>query len=146
MIRVLQGDDQTQWRALWAQYLDFEGTTLDAIVHDRTWTRLLDEAEPIHGALALAGGEAVGFVHYIFRRSTWSLSDSCYLQDLFVAPTARGKGYGRALIAHVCAEAANAGSSHVDWQTQAENSSAIALYEKVAERSGYIQFRKLVPS
>jgi GNAT superfamily N-acetyltransferase len=88
----------------------------------------------------------VGFVHYIFHPSTWSLGDSCYLQDLFVAPKARGKGYGRALITHVCAEAATVGSSRVYWQTQADNATAIALYEKVAERSGYIQFRKSVPS
>lgn len=94
MIRMLQDDDQAQWRALWAQYLDFDGSTLDAIVHDRTWARLLDQSEPMYGALALAGDEAVGLVHYIFHRSTWSLSDSCYLQDLFVAPTVRGKGYG----------------------------------------------------
>ena len=75
MIRILQDDDQAQWRALWAQYLDFDGSTLEAIVHDRTWARLLDEAEPMHGALALAGDEAVGLVHCIFHRSTWSLSD-----------------------------------------------------------------------
>ena len=145
MIRMLQDDDQAQWRALWAQYLDFDGSTLDAIVHDRTWARLLDEAEPMHGVLALAGDEAVGLVHYIFHRSTWSLSDTCYLQDLFVAPAVRGKGCGRALIAHVCAEAATAGSSRVYWQTQADNGPAISLYEKVAERLGYIQFRTSVP-
>jgi len=146
MIRMLQGDDEAQWRALWTEYLDFDGSTLDSTIHDRTWARLLKEGDPMHGALALAGGEAVGFVHYIFHPSTWSLGDSCYLQDLFVAPKARGKGYGRALITHVCAEAATVGSSRVYWQTQADNATAIALYEKVAERSGYIQFRKPVPS
>jgi GNAT superfamily N-acetyltransferase len=145
MIRMLQDDDQAQWRALWTQYLDFDDSSLDGAVCDRTWARLLDEAEPMYGALALAGDEAVGLVHYIFHRSTWSLSDSCYLQDLFVAPTARSKGCGRALITHVCEEAATAGSSRVYWQTQADNGTAISLYEKVAERSGHIQFRKSVP-
>jgi GNAT superfamily N-acetyltransferase len=113
MIRMLQGDDEAQWRALWTEYLDFDGSTLDSTIHDRTWARLVKEGEPMHGALAWAGGEAVGFVHYIFHPSTWSLGDSCYLQDLFVAPKARGKGYGRALITHVCAEAATVGSSRV---------------------------------
>ncbi|MGR8961629.1 N-acetyltransferase family protein [Rhizobium leguminosarum] len=145
-IRILQDDDQAQWRALWTEYLNFDGSTLDAAVHDHTWTRLLKEGEPMHCALALAGGKAVGFANYIFHPSTWSLSNSCYLQDLFVAPTVRGKGYGRAMIAHVCEQAAAAGSSRVYWQTQEDNAPAIALYEKVAERSGYIQFRKSVPS
>jgi GNAT superfamily N-acetyltransferase len=146
MIRKLQDDDQAPWRTLWAQYLAFDGSTLDAAIDSHTWARLLKEGQPMHGALAFAGGEAVGFVHYIFHPSTWSLSDSCYLQDLFVAPTARGKGYGRALISHVCAEAATAGSSRVYWQTQEDNATAIALYEKVAERTSYIQFRKSVAS
>ncbi|MCS0461021.1 GNAT family N-acetyltransferase (plasmid) [Rhizobium sp. T1473] len=77
----------------------------------------------------------MGSVHYVFHPSTWSLNDACYLQDLFVAPTMRG-GIGRALISHVCAEAAVAGSSRVYWQTQEDNAAAIALCDKVAERSG----------
>ena len=144
MIRMLQRGDQAQWRALWTEYLAFDGSVLNAAIHERTWARLLDESEPMHGALAFAGDEPVGFVHYVFHRSTWTLSDSCYLQDLFVAPAARGSGYGRALIAHVSDAAAAAGSSSIYWQTQHDNATAIALYEKVAQRSRYIQFRKTV--
>ena len=144
MIRMLQHGDQAQWRALWTDYLSFDGSVLDAAVNEQTWTRLLDKSEPMHGALAFAGDEPVGFVHYVFHRSTWTLSDSCYLQDLFVAPAARGSGYGRALIAHVSDAVAAAGSSSVYWQTQHDNATAIALYEKVAQRSRYIQFRKTV--
>jgi GNAT superfamily N-acetyltransferase len=144
MIRTLEADDAAQWRTLWTAYLAFYGSELDAAVYERTWARLLDAAEPVHGALAFAGGEAVGLVHYIFHRSTWTLGDTCYLQDLFVAPAARGGGHGKALIAHVCAEAGVAGSSRVHWLTQEGNATAIALYEKVADRSGFIQFRKAV--
>lgn len=144
MIRMLQDGDHAQWRALWTRYLDFYGSTLDAAVYECTWGRLLDTAEPVHGALAFADGEAVGLVHYIFHRSTWTVGDYCYLQDLFVAPAARGGGHGRALVAHVYAEAAAAGSSRVHWLTQEGNATAIALYERVAERSGFIQFRKAV--
>ena len=140
-IRMLQDDDRARWGALWTDYLAFDGSMLDAAVHDRTWSRLRDDAEPVYGALAFAGGEAVGFVHYVFHRSTWTIDDSCYLQDLFVASAARGRGYGRALIDHVCAAAAAAGSSRVYWQTQTDNAAAIGLYEKIAERSPYIQFR-----
>ncbi|SEI16238.1 Ribosomal protein S18 acetylase RimI [Rhizobium tibeticum] len=144
MIHQLRSDDEAQWRTLWTQYLAFDGSVLDIAIHDGTWCRLLDEGERVHGALAVVDADAVGFVHYVFHPSTWSLSDACYLQDLFVAPTMRGRGIGRALISHVCAEAAAAGSSRVYWQTQADNAAAIALYDKVAERSGYIQFRKPV--
>lgn len=142
MIRMLRNDDQTQWRALWGEYLAMDGSPLDDAVHASTWARFLDKNEPMHGALALVDDRAVGFVHYVFHRSTWSLSDACYLQDLFVVPDARSKGHGRALIDHVCTEAKAAGSSRIYWQTQSDNETAIALYEKIAERSGHIQFRK----
>jgi GNAT superfamily N-acetyltransferase len=144
MVRMLQEEDEAPWRALWTQYLDFYGSSVDAAVYRRTWSRLLDPAEPVFGALAIADGEAVGLVHYIFHRSTWTVGDYCYLQDLFVAPAARGGGHGRALIAHVYSEAAAVGASRVHWLTHESNATAIALYERVAERSGFIQFRKSV--
>lgn len=146
MIRMLQDGDNAEWRALWTQYLDFYGSRLDAAVYERTWARLLDAAEPLRGALSFSGGEAVGLVHYIFHRSTWTVGDYCYLQDLFVAPAARGGGHGKALVTHVYAEAAAAGASRVYWLTHETNATAIALYEKVAERSGFIQFRKAIPT
>ena len=142
MIRMLEDGDQATWQSLWIAYVSFDGSTLPDAVHERTWARLMDATEPMHGALAFVDGEAVGFVHYLFHRSTWSISDACYLQDLFVLPSVRGTGCGRALIEHVAAAAAVAGSSRVYWQTQHDNVPAIALYEKVGQRSPYIQFRK----
>jgi hypothetical protein len=70
MIRMLEAGDNADWRALWTQYLEFYGSRVDAAVYERTWSRLLDPAEPVRGALSCAGGEAVGLVHYIFHRST----------------------------------------------------------------------------
>jgi GNAT superfamily N-acetyltransferase len=108
-----------------------------------TWRRFLDPAEPIYAAIAMAGEQAFGIVHLIYHRSTWTTGDYCYLQDLFVADGARGRGIGRALIAHVYAEAARCGASRVYWTTHESNHDAIQLYERVAERSGFIQYRKL---
>jgi GNAT superfamily N-acetyltransferase len=67
----------------------------------------------------------------------------CYLQDLFVAETARGLGLGRALIEAVCDKARAEGASRVYWLTQEGNATARALYDKLAERSGFIQYRKI---
>ena len=82
-------------------------------------------------------------MHYIFHRSTWSIGDYCYLQDLFTAETARGKGAGRALIEAVYARAREAGASRVYWLTHERNETARALYDKLADRPGFIQYRKL---
>jgi GNAT superfamily N-acetyltransferase len=85
----------------------------------------------------------VGIVHYLFHRSCWTIADYCYLQDLFVAETARNLGLGRTLIEAVEREARAAGASRVYWLTKEDNAAARKLYDRVAERSGFIQYRKL---
>ena len=104
-------------------------------------------AEPVHGAIArLESGEPVGIVHWIFHRSCWTTGAYCYLQDLFVAPSIRGSGIGRALIQHVYAAAAEAGASRVHWLTHETNTDAMLLYDRIATKSGFIQYRKLLPA
>jgi GNAT superfamily N-acetyltransferase len=142
-IRPVQPGDAADWRRLWQAYLDFYRSSVAADVFDLTWARLLDPAEPMSAALAWRGGEAVGLVHALRHRSFWTSGDYCYLQDLFVAAPARGAGIGRALIEHVCREAAAAGCSRVHWLTHETNTEAMRLYDRIAERSGFVQYRRL---
>lgn len=86
----------------------------------------------------------LGIVHYLFHRSFWTPEDYCYLQDLFVAENARGSGLGRSLIEAVYDKALEAGAGRVYWLTQEDNLTARALYDKVADRSGFIQYRKMI--
>jgi GNAT superfamily N-acetyltransferase len=124
--------------------LSFYNTALpDAVCHS-TWQRLLDPHEPTHAALAWAEGQAVGMVHFIYHRSNWSIENSCYLQDLLVAPETRGTGVGRQLIEFVYATAKQDGCCKVHWLTHETNATAIQLYERIAERPGFIQFRKAI--
>ncbi len=81
-------------------------------------------------------------VHYLFHRSSTGLCSNCYLQDLFTVESARGQGVGRALIEEVYRRAAQAGSGRVYWQTHETNATAMKLYDKVAEKSGFIIYRK----
>ena len=142
-IKEVEDNDFNIWRPLWAGYQRFYQVDIPESVTHETWQRFLDPAEPIYAAIAMAGEQAFGMVHLIYHRSTWTTSDYCYLQDLFVADDARGRGIGRALIAHVYAEAARCGASRVYWTTHESNHVAMQLYEHVAERSGFIQYRKL---
>ena len=89
-------------------------------------------------------GQLLGLVHYLFHRNTAMIAPTCYLQDLFTNAAARGKGVGQALIEAVYQRAKAAGSPRVYWMTHETNLTAMKLYDKIAERSGFVQYRKQV--
>lgn len=145
-IRPAQRSDYEQWLPLWRGYQTFYKVDLGDAVTQATWARFHDGAEPMHCAVAEREGDGrlVGLVHYIFHRSCWLINPSCYLQDLFAAPDVRGTGVGRALIEHVYAKAAEAGSARVWWLTHESNAQAMLLYDHIAEKSGFVQYRKAI--
>lgn len=108
-----------------------------------TWARFFDAYEPVHGLVAENDGRLLGLTHYLFHRSTTAIEPVCYLQDLFTDEATRGKGLGRALINGVYEQARRAGSRRVYWQTHETNRTAQQLYDKVAEHSGFVVYRKL---
>lgn len=144
-IRPIAIDDHAQWKSLFEGYNAFYGregpTALPAAVFDATWARIHDPAEPVHGLVAERGGTLVGLTHYLFHRSTLSVAQTCYLQDLFTLPSERGKGVGRTLIEAVYAKAREAGAARVYWQTHETNATARVLYDKVAKYSGFVVYR-----
>ncbi len=143
VIRPLRLDERADWEPLWKGYLDFYKTSVPKQVYDTTWARLHDPAEPMWLLGATVDGTLRGIVHYIYHRSCWTVGDYCYLQDLFVAPEARKLGGGRALIMAVYKEAHAGGASRVHWLTHETNATARALYDTLADRPGFIQYRKV---
>lgn len=143
-VRPLERADLPQWRVLWDGYNAFYGrhgvTALPEAITEATWQRFFDPAEPVHALVAVDGDAAVALVHYLFHRSTTRLHDVCYLQDLFTAPSHRGRRIGRALIEAVYAAARAAGSNRVYWQTQVTNTAGRALYDQVARHGGFIVY------
>ena len=143
VVRPVGRDEREAWSPLWAGYLAFYETSVPAETSDVTWRRLHDPAEPMHLLGAYVDGKLTGIVHFLFHRSTWTPGNYCYLQDLFVADSARGLGLGRALIEAVYDRAKAAGASRVYWLTQEGNAQARILYDQVADRPGFIQYRKI---
>ena len=142
-VRGIRAEDEAAWRRLWRGYLDFYETELPEAVYATSFARLTDpEVRDYHGLLALAGGEPVGLAHYIFHRHGWQIEDVCYLQDLYVAPEARGTGAGRALIEAVYAAADAAGRPNVYWLTQTSNATARKLYDRLATVTPFIKYRR----
>ena len=143
-IRLATPDDYAAWLPLWKGYQQFYKTDIPQAVTELTWRRFADPAEPMHCALAEVEGTVVGMVHYIYHRSCWTAGDYCYLQDLFTAPERRGQGFGRALIQHVYDTARQQGAARVWWLTHETNTDAMHLYDKVADKSGFVQYRKVL--
>ena len=146
-IRPVAPGDYDQWLPLWDGYNAFYGrsgpTALAPDITRMTWSRFFDGYEPVQALVAESGGELLGLTHYLFHRSTTAIEPNCYLQDLFTTEAARGKGVGRALINGVYERAKLAGAKRVYWQTHETNLTAMQLYNKVAEHSGFVVYRKL---
>jgi GNAT superfamily N-acetyltransferase len=148
LIRSVQPSDFAQWKLLWDGYNAFYGrkeeTALPEEITEMTWSRFFDEYEPMLALVAEHSGSLLGLAHFLFHRSTISLQSTCYLQDLFTLEGARGKGVGRTLIEEVYRHAKRAGCHRVYWQTHETNANAMKLYDKVAEKSGFLVYRKIL--
>jgi GNAT superfamily N-acetyltransferase len=145
-LRSVVQDDFPAWKVLWDEYNAFYGrkdqTALPLEITNVTWSRFFDTYEPMYALVVVSSGEIVGLAHYLFHRSTISINSTCYLQDLFTSEAARGKGVGRALIEAVSERAKAGGSARLYWQTHETNVTAMQLYDKVVEKSGFIVYRK----
>lgn len=145
-VRAPRKPDFGQWLRLWEGYNSFYKrvgpTALPLEVTQTTWARFFDPGEPVHALVAERDSQVVGLVHYIFHRNTTMLGSTCYLQDLFTDESARGRGVGRALIEAVYVQARAASAERVYWHTHETNETAMMLYDKVAEHSGFVLYRK----
>jgi GNAT superfamily N-acetyltransferase len=142
IVRSVLPADRSQWEVLWTGYNAFYNRVLPGEITDTTWSRFFDGYEPVHALVAERDGRLLGLAHYLFHRNTILIGPTCYLQDLFTAEDARGMGIGRALIESVYERAAAAGARRVYWQTQETNATAMRLYDRVAERPGFVIYRK----
>lgn len=141
-VRPLEPRDHAAWSQLWRQYQEFYEVRLSEEVSAETWSRLMEPTVPMHGLGATAGDRLVGIAHYIFHLSTWRRAPTCYLQDLFVHPEARGHGVARALVEAVYGAADAAGDGQVYWLTHGSNGPARRLYDTMAVNSGFILYER----
>ena len=144
-MRPVARGDRKDWDALWRGYNQFYERRIPRATTNATWRRFFDAREPVHAVVAEMDGELVGLVHYLFHRSTSLVGPTCYLQDLFTASAVRGKGVGRALIEAVYERARKSGARRVYWHTHETNKTAMRLYDRIAERSGFVVYRKDLP-
>jgi GNAT superfamily N-acetyltransferase len=126
-IRTARSDDEAQWRGLWRGYTEFYETHLPEHVTAATWRRIVAPRPAILCRIAEEQGRLLGFSHSLLHEGTFVQELICYLEDLFVDPSARGRGVGRALIADLVAMASHRGWSRLYWHTRRKSGGAAAL-------------------
>ncbi len=143
-IRRLAAKDKSSWLLLFKGYIEFYKATVPDEIIEATWTRLLEGASDFHLGLAAVDDDdrPIGITHILLHRSTWALTHYCYLEDLFVSPSLRANGVGRALIEAVYREADARGCARTYWMTQEFNYRARGLYDQLAMKSPFVQYRR----
>ena len=141
-IRPIEEGDRSAWEPLWVGYLDFYEEPEAHRRIDDTFARLVDEGSDIHGFVADEDGRLLGLVHYLFHADTWQPDGRCYLNDLFTAPDARGRGLGEALIDAVADACRDRGVAKLYWLTQEFNAPGRRLYDRVAQVTPFIRYVK----
>jgi len=142
-IRPLHATDRVAWQGLWTEYLTFYGSSVEPVVYDTTFARLLgDDPQDYSAFVAAIDGTVVGLTHYLFHRHNWKVENVCYLQDLYASPDVRGRGIGRALIKAVYDAADANDAPSVYWNTQESNAPARLLYDQVASLTDFIKYQR----
>ena len=137
----LEVGDWEQWLPLWRGYLDFYRAELSDATTRATFDRLSGPDEVMFGFIARAeDGQGVGLVHCVVHPTTWSRRPSCYLEDLFVAPSARGSGLARDLLQEAKTASDARGAGRLYWHTQAYNGRARSLYDQVGRLTPFIVY------
>ena len=140
-IRALTEADRDNWDPLWKGYLDFYRAELSEETTQATFERLCAGGDAMFGLLGLdEEGRGIGMAHCVIHATTWSRQPKCYLEDLFVAPSARGHDLGRALLAAVKEQATARGAGHVYWHTQEYNGRARSLYDQVGRPTSFVVY------
>ncbi|TXD97635.1 GNAT family N-acetyltransferase [Psychrobacter frigidicola] len=141
-IAPLSSANYEAWLRLWQSYLTFYNTSLPLETTNATWHNLIDDKVSIYGFGAWNNDVLVGMTHVVLHPNTWNTTECCYLEDLYVNESVRGKGVGRALIEYVYEFAAKKGCNRVYWHTQEGNTPARALYKNIATETDMMQYRK----
>ncbi|MBU1313362.1 MAG: GNAT family N-acetyltransferase [Alphaproteobacteria bacterium] len=140
-VRAARPEDEARWRELWADYLAFYELTLDPAITNGTWTKAMSDRSAIFMRVAEVDGRVAGFSLSLTHEGTWIETLDCYLEDLFVDASARGRGVGRALLDDLVALCRQNNWSRLYWHTAEDNRTARKLYDSYVETDGHIRYR-----
>jgi GNAT superfamily N-acetyltransferase len=113
---------------------DYEKLREECIITDEDLDNWLFQTPKAKAVVCWQQGEPVGFALYFNNFSTFKGKPGIYLEDLFVKPEPRGKGYGKALLKYLAKEAVDNGYARFEWSVLDWNQPSIDFYESVGAK------------
>jgi len=128
-------DDVPTILCLIRELAEYERAPNDVLAtEEQLHTVLFGDAPAAQVLIGREGDEPVAFAVYFFNFSTWLGRAGLYLEDLFVRPALRGKGYGRALLVRLAEIAQERGCGRMEWAVLDWNDPAIQFYKKLGAK------------
>lgn len=141
-INAAQAADKTQWQTLYQGYAEFYKVPMNQTILDTVWQWIEDEQQPFFCLIAKdEQGEALGLMHFREMASPLRGAKVGFLDDLFIAPQARGQGLVTALFARLELEAKEQQWPLVRWITADNNYRARAVYDQVANKTQWLTYQ-----
>lgn len=139
-VRTVNKTERALWEKLFQAYAEFYNTSVPEGGFDSVWEWIFDPSQDFWCDVVEVDGKVVGFTQYQLMHRSLGGSMVCYLSDLYVEPTLRGSGAGRAMIDHVIAFTKARKLSGVRWLTQDFNYSARQLYDTYSRKTDFILY------
>ncbi|WP_034271118.1 GNAT family N-acetyltransferase [Actinospica robiniae] len=133
MIRPAQPEDVAQIHAMVRELAEYEKALSDAkATPQQLHEALFGEQPAVFAHIAQdEAGEVVGFALWFLNYSTWTGVHGIYLEDLYVRPTSRGGGHGKALLAELARICVERGYGRLEWSVLDWNEPAIGFYRSI---------------
>lgn len=129
---------KADWEKIWQESVSGQ---LSDLVRETAWERLLDDDVPLFGFIAYQDERTpVGFLHYALHPITGAVEPAAYMQDLFVLPQYRHRGYARALMDALAKHGQAQKWDRVHWVVESDNKGANSLYELFAAKLDFSFF------
>ncbi len=144
-VTSLKKDDREQWESLYYGYAEFYNMPMNQEILENIWSWIFDKNNKFYGLIAKnENGEAMGFMHCRAMPSPLRGAEVGFLDDLFVAPKARGKGVVESLYEALNDFAANQDWPFVRWITAENNYRGRAVYDKVADKTSWQTYQMII--
>lgn len=140
-VRRLAESDRAGWEGLYAGYAEFYRVAQTPEMRAQVWGWIFDPARETEAFVAEDGdGRLLGLAHFRAFARPLSASIGGFLDDLFVAPDARGQSVADALIGALAEEGRARGWTVIRWITAEDNYRARAVYDRMAERTKWVTY------